>query len=80
MATFFLIQVDPGHAQATAAVVADIAGVGEVRVTSGPYDVIAESAAKPEHQQRIRAEIRAVPGLSRLCVCHGSDQERRVAS
>lgn len=80
MPSFFLIQVEPGHADAVAAFVARIPGVGDVCVTSGPYDVVAQAAAETEHLERIRAAIRKAPALSRLCVCRGTASQRQVAS
>jgi len=80
MASFFLIQTDPGYADAVADVVASLPGVVNVAVTTGPYDVVAEVTAVREHQDQIRAEVRGAPGLGRLCVCQGSRAERRAAS
>jgi hypothetical protein len=80
VASFFLIQTDPGYADAVADVVASLPGVVNVAVTTGPYDVVAEVTPALEQQDRIRAEVRRAPGLCRLCVCQGSRKERRAAS
>jgi hypothetical protein len=78
MASFFLIQTDPGYAAAVAEAVAALPGVMSVSVTSGPYDVVAEVTPAAEQQERIRAEVRRARGLSRLCVCQGSEHSRLV--
>ena len=72
MASFFLIQVDPGHAAPLARLLANMPGVHNASVTSGPYDVIAEVTPDLEHQQRIAGSLRRTSGLTRLCVCRGS--------
>ena len=72
MATFILIQADPGHADALAQLLAQMPGVYDASVTSGPYDVIAEVTPALEHVQRISSAVRQAPGLTRLCVCQGS--------
>lgn len=71
MASFFLIQADPGRTEDLAEFVAKIPGVYNVSVTSGPYDVVVELIHVEEHQQRIRAAVRRAPGLARLCVLQG---------
>lgn len=72
MASFFLIQVDPGHADALAQLLTQMPGVYDASVTSGPYDVIAEVTPGVEHLQRISTEVRRAPGLAKLWVCQGS--------
>ena len=71
MASFFLIQADPGRTEDLAEFVAKMPGVYNVSVTSGPYDVVVEVTQVEDHQQRIRAAVRRAPGLARLCVCQG---------
>jgi hypothetical protein len=80
VAAFFLIQADPGHADAVARQLADLPGVYGVAVTSGPYDVVAEVTPALDQQQRIRVAARAMRGMSRLCVCQGDERRRLVAS
>ena len=75
MASFFLIQTDPGYADVVAKVVASLPGVLDVSVTSGPYDVVAQVTAAAEQQAQIRGEVRRTPGLSRLCVCQGAERQ-----
>lgn len=72
MASFFLIQADPGRTEGLAEFVAKMPGVYSVSVTSGPYDVVVEVTHDEEHQQRIRAAVRRAPGVARLCVCHSA--------
>ena len=72
MASFFLIQADPGHATALAQFLSSMPGVFAASVTSGPYDVIAELTPDLEQQQQIAAALRCETGLARLCVCKGS--------
>ena len=74
MASFFLIQTDPGYAEAVARFVGSVAGVFDVAVTTGPYDVVAEVSPVLSQQGQVRAAVRLAPGLSRLCVCNGSDR------
>ena len=74
MASYFLIQTDPGHAPAVAQFVGSVPGVFDAVVTSGPYDVVAEVSPVLTQQAEIRAAVRLAPGLSRLCVCNGSDR------
>jgi len=71
VATFFLIQGDPGHADAIAEFVVRLPGVVSAAVTSGPYDVVAEVSAAVARQPQLRAAVQQAPGLCRLCVCHG---------
>ena len=71
MASFLLLQADPGRAEPLAGFVAALPGVYDVAVTSGPFDVVAEVTAEREQQQRICAAVRRAPGLARLCVCQG---------
>ena len=71
MASFFLIQADPGRTEELAEFVAKLPGVYNVSVTSGPYDVVVEVTQVEEYQQRVRAAVRRAPGLARLCVCQG---------
>jgi hypothetical protein len=78
VASFFLIQADPGFARAVAGILATLPDVMEVSMTSGPYDVVAEVSTVPEQQQRIREAVRRTPGLSRLCVCQGADRDSRM--
>lgn len=73
MASFFLIQTDPGYAKAVATYVGRVPGVVDVVVTSGPYDVVAQVSPMPTQQEQLRAAVRLAPGLSRLCVCNGSE-------
>ena len=80
MAAFFLIQTDPGHADAVAWQVAAMPGVYDVAVTSGPYDIVAEVTPEPDEQQLIRVAVRAMRGMCRLCVCQGDQRRRLVAS
>ena len=80
MAAFFLIQTDPGHADAVARQVAELPGVYDVAVTSGPYDIVAEVTPEPDQQQGIRAAVRGMRGMCRLCVCQGNQRWRLVAS
>jgi len=74
MASFLLIQTDPGYATAVARFVGSVPGVFDVCITSGPYDVVAEVSPVPSLQAEVRAAVRRAPGLSRLCVCNGSDR------
>ena len=73
MASFFLIQAEPGLAAPMAQLLANMPGVYDASVTSGPYDVIAEVTPDLEHQQRIAGALRRTSGLTRLCVCRGSE-------
>lgn len=72
MASFVLIQADPGCADALAHLLAQMPGVYEASVTSGPYDVIAEVTPGVEHLQRISTAVRQAPGLAKLWVCQGA--------
>jgi DNA polymerase II small subunit/DNA polymerase delta subunit B len=74
MASFFLIQTAPGYATRVARFIGSVPGVVDVCVTSGPYDVVAQVSPVPEFQEQVRAAVRLAPGLSRLCVCNGSDR------
>lgn len=68
MASFLLIQVDPGYVASVAHLLANTPGVYDVSVTSGPYDVIAEVTPEPERQRQVRSTVRRAPGLMRLVV------------
>ena len=72
MASYFLIQADPGWVRPLAQFLASMPGVYDVSVTSGPYDIIAEVTPEPERQQHIRSAARRAQGLTRLCVSQGS--------
>ena len=74
---FLLLQAAPGSADTLASLVADIPGVGEAVVTSGPYDVIAWVDAPGQVATRSVIEaVRGCQGLSRLCVCWPQSEAR----
>ncbi|MDQ1748263.1 MAG: hypothetical protein QOD07_2526 [Frankiaceae bacterium] len=79
MATYFLIQSDSGQADTVADLVSGLPGVLSAAVTTGPYDVVAEVSPAHGREKQLRAAVRLVPGLCRLCVCQGPAARRTSA-
>ena len=68
---FLLLQTDPGRALEARDFLQGARGISEVAATSGPFDlIIVAEVADSSELERVVAECRRAPGLTRLSRCH----------
>lgn len=68
---YVLLQTDIGASVAVSAGLAEISGVVQADVVTGPYDVIAriEAATIEDLSKVVISRIQQVPGISRMVTC-----------
>jgi hypothetical protein len=68
---FFLLQTDPGWADAAGAFLRGTDGVAQVAATTGPFDLIVTAEVDSTVDlERLVGVCRRAPGLVRLSRCH----------
>jgi hypothetical protein len=73
---FLLLQIDPGRALEARDFLRGAYGVSDLAATSGPFDLILVADVSDNSAlERLVAECRRAPGLTRLSRCHS----RRVS-
>lgn len=70
---FLLLQIDPGRALEARDFLHGAEGISELAATTGPFDVIVVAdVADSVELERLVAQCRRAPGLTRLSRCHAS--------
>ncbi|MDT7573490.1 MAG: hypothetical protein QOE05_3664 [Actinomycetota bacterium] len=74
---FLLLQIDPGRALEARDFLLGTDGISELAATTGPFDVIVVAdIADTVEVERLVAQCRRAPGLTRLSRCQAAAAER----